>query len=327
LIESTHILPTVITDLEVAEERWDALNSCNVAPSPFTEFSFIQALAASFGWEIRTVLWGDVLGACFIVRKRGFSEDVVVPPFSPYSCVTLSNTVPISERRRILQYLFDDIPQIPFSRVISLDPQLPPVTGIPSSFNSSAKQTYSIRTSTFSNALSSFSESARRHVNRSTGDYSFRTTPIPLALLCQLVEGGYEHHHRSPPLNGGDFLELATRLSKTDYAQMVGVFEAESNAFSAGIVLLVSKTTAWYWLAGSVRGPSMTILLAQTIDYLHQQNINTFDLMGANTDGVSEFKRRFGGELTAYTHWTRKDWGHRLMSFLGKARRSLRNIS
>jgi len=73
---------------------------------------------------------------------------------------------------------------------------------------------------------------------------------------------------------------------------------------------------AWYWVAGSKRGPAMTVLLTRSLEFLREQGITTLDFMGANTDGITEFKRRFGGRLVEYTHYTKQNAGNRLVSHI-----------
>ncbi|CAN5484862.1 hypothetical protein BH23BAC4_BH23BAC4_12610 [soil metagenome] len=63
---------------------------------------------------------------------------------------------------------------------------------------------------------------------------------------------------------------------------------------TAGVIVLSNATTAVYWLAGSVRGPAMTILLGNLLSHLRNSGITTFDWAGANNPSIAEFKRRFG---------------------------------
>jgi len=326
VISLNNIRPTVVTDLEVARERWNALNSVNVASSPFTDFELTLALAQSFGWQLTPVFWGEHLGACFLVRSRAWATDIVVPPFAPYSCIALSESIPEAERPEFLERIFDDVEGLPYSRVISLDPRLCFSESRPDTYACAPKQTFSIPTSPLEKAISAFSESTRRQFNRSKEDLIFQTNNLSVSNLCEMVAAGYEHHGRRAPLSREKMEAMAAAVSGFTLARQLGIFDVRTNELQAGIVLLLNNTTAWYWLAGSERGPAMTVLLAHTIHFLHEQNVGHFDLMGANTDGISEFKRRFGGILIQYRHWQRLNWSNRFVSVLGQFKRLVRSL-
>lgn len=326
MIPISNIPPTVVWDLDVARERWNDLNAVNIASSPFTEFTFAERLADIFGWTLVPVFWGEVLGVCFVVRSRAWTKDVVVPPFAPFSCIALSESVPVLDRVPLLHRLFEDIPSIPFSRVYSFDPRLC-LSGIsPTGYRLAEKQTYVVQTAPLNEAITSFSEGTKRHFNRSKDDYSFQIDHLSLSNLCELVSDGYQHHGQSAPLQHMQLEKLATEMAELPFARKMGLFSVETGELHAGMVLLCSREKAWYWLVGSKRGPAMTVLLANTIQYLHEQSISSFDLMGANTGGITEFKRRFGGELVPYSHWIRTDGSNRLLSKMGLLLRSLRRF-
>ncbi len=67
-----------------------------------------------------------------------------------------------------------------------------------------------------------------------------------------------------------------------------------------GLVVLMHRETAYYWIAGSVPGPAMTVILGDVIQRLKSEGVATFDFLGANTPSIAEFKRRFGPHLIEY---------------------------
>ena len=68
----------------------------------------------------------------------------------------------------------------------------------------------------------------------------------------------------------------------------------------AGLAALTDGRTAHYWLAGSVPGAAMTVLLAEAFTRLAEEGVTTFDFAGANTPSIAEFKRKFGSTLVPY---------------------------
>jgi len=312
------IEPLLISDRAEARLRWDALNGRSIAASAFTEFGAVEALADMFKWDLAPVFWGEDLAACFIIRQRGFSKDIVVPPLSPYSCIALSNTVPINRRSEVLNGLFEPIKGLPDARLISLDPTLHTFAEAPPSYSSQPKQTYFLECFSLENAVRGFSESTRRLFKKGRDSFNFVTNDIPLHQLGDLVAAGYESHGKHPPLCSSDMARLAESMIQMGFAQVVGVNSRQTGTLEAGIVLLRFGSMAWYWLAGSVRGPAMTVLLAHTLDHLSTQEVQRLDLMGANTEGITEFKRRFGGELTTYLHLGKTDVRNSVVSRIGQ---------
>lgn len=71
----------------------------------------------------------------------------------------------------------------------------------------------------------------------------------------------------------------------------------QGDALHAAALFAVAGDRATYWLAGSERGPAMTVLLAHAFDVLASEGIVELDLGGANVRSVAEFKRKFGARL------------------------------
>jgi hypothetical protein len=92
--------------------------------------------------------------------------------------------------------------------------------------------------------------------------------------------------------------KLLHRGIATAYAAV----QKNSGKTEAGIVTLSEGDTAYYWLAGSRPGPSMTVLLGKLCERLYEEGFSTLDLVGANTPSIAEFKRRFGSTLVPYHH-------------------------
>ena len=65
-------------------------------------------------------------------------------------------------------------------------------------------------------------------------------------------------------------------------------------------MVLTHGRTAYYWIAGSVPGPAMTVILGAVLGRLRSEGFESFDFLGANTPSIAEFKRRFGPALVEY---------------------------
>lgn len=92
-----------------------------------------------------------------------------------------------------------------------------------------------------------------------------------------------------------------------DHAR-VYVAKDEDGAFRSGIIVLYSDDAAYFWLGGSraiYDGVSINSLLHWTIirDLIEDppaESIDTYDLMGANTERICRYKSKFGADLVSY---------------------------
>ena len=96
------------------------------------------------------------------------------------------------------------------------------------------------------------------------------------------------------------------RLQECGLVRIFTVAPSKNAAPTAGVALLHDGEQAFYWIAGSVPGPSMTVLIGRLLLELKAAGVDCFDFAGANTPSIAEFKRRFGATLTPYFAVTRR---------------------
>lgn len=325
---TVHIQPELEYDLAKAQSRWAAIDNENVATSVFTQFELVLSLCESFGWTLTPVFWNqdgrDVLAALFVVRTRLLLPEVVVPPFSPYSSIALSHTIADNERYSYLKLLLAPVPGVPTSRTIVLDPQLSPFDPQPEGYTRSTLHTYEISLDGTEEISSSFSDSTKRNLKSHQASYEFQPTLSVDVKLGVMVEAGYRNHGRQSPLSSQRLLLLAQRIGANLPSSGYNLVEIDTGAITASMLLLTDSKNAWYWMAGSQRGPSMTVLLTRALEYLRANGITRFNFMGANTVGIAEFKRRFGGELVEYVGYSKRSKAHHLVDMLGTWKRAFR---
>lgn len=306
---------SVITDEQACRTSWrEAVLKCEDL-SPFLHPAFQEGLANIVPW--RRVIIGDAGGirASAFLRKRGPVGDLVLPPFCPYSAI-----LPAAQGQEFhLPSLLLPADGLPKTRLFSFSPD---VDGSLFEGNSSVeirtRYTYHLPTAPLETAIQGWSPSQRRSFRKHQGAYSF-VAPDPLSNeiqsvvhdLVELTQEGYARHHRLLPLGNAGLASWAAHLVQSGPGRLYTLRNKQNNGLEAGLLALHHSPMAWYWLAGSRPGPAMTVLLAHVQDDLHHTGIPTLDLMGANTPGISEFKRRFGGKKVAYTHV-------RTSSFLGR---------
>ncbi len=297
--------------------RWVALLAKTTDPSPFLQPVFLEGIERITGWNRVVVDVPETGLACLFIRSRGPVRDVVLPPFCPYTAL-LPEAAASSPDWTALTGRGTGLPA---NRLISLTPAIsgPESSGYrqPADTASAeviARQTYHLSTAPLEDALSSWSASPRRTWRKHANEFEFRVHPNSAAEeagescrdviveLTELVKSGYARNGRRFPLEPSDLANWAVDLVDAGLAQLYSLYDRDKGTLAAGVVALKHQQMAWYWLAGSVPGPAMTVLMGYLQDDLHRQGIPVLDLMGANTPSIAEFKRRFGGELTPYLH-------------------------
>ena len=89
-------------------------------------------------------------------------------------------------------------------------------------------------------------------------------------------------------------------LQEKNYATTFTATPVSGGAPEAGLIVLRDGASACYWIAGSVPGPAMTVLLGHVLSRLQAEGVRYFDFVGANVPPVAEFKRHFGPKLVPY---------------------------
>lgn len=307
--------PHLVHDPSSIRTVWEERCASHDDLSPFLTSAFLEGLERVTPWQRVLIAWDNGVAWQTFVRRRGPARDLVLPPFSPFSAILLAPDTPLSA----LHVLDSPIAGLPSDRLVSLDPYLIdsrpdeqlPLT-VPKGFSAEQKATYVLESAPLESALTDWSSSARRTYRKHHDRFEFvapgqqlpgQSDETLIDRIVELVASGYERHGRALPLPSEPLAGWAASLVDQGVGSIVGLRDRESEEWVAGIVLLHNRSRAWYWLAGSMPGPAMTVLLGHTLDHLHHQGIPGFDLMGANTPGISEFKRRFGGTLVEYPHW------------------------
>ena len=279
---------------------------------PFLHPAFQEGLERLVPWDrVVIVDKGQPVMSGF-VRSRGPVKDLVLPPFQPFSALA-----PDCGGKEIAESLraADGLPK---NWLVSFGPAEVDAgdTSLLAGYSAQKRSTYLLRTAPVDSAISAWSAGPRRQFRNATDNYRFwcshdssgqataeaKQLDEVIHASVQLAEQAYARHKRMLPLPARGLARWASDLVYAEIARVYGLFDVDSGNVVAAIVALHDRRTAWYWIAGSEPGPGMTVLMAHVQSDLHQAGIEVLDLMGANTPGIAEFKRRFGGEHATYMH-------------------------
>jgi hypothetical protein len=153
--------------------------------------------------------------------------------------------------------------------------------------------------------MDNWSNTAAR-IARKEGD-DFEVVEVGPDIVAARSARSYESSGRRSPLSRTALTRFIDKARDSVGAVLFGARNRQTGEIESAVAVLRHGSVAYYWIAGGVRGPSMTVLLSQLFADLARDGIEIFDFVGANTDSIAEFKRKFGGRLTTYF---RAVWRH-----------------
>jgi len=267
--------------------------------TPFSDRVFTEELAHLFGWKTRDVETSVGLEATLVERGPLWAREVVVPPLSPYSALR----GPLELAEAGLLELSARLTAEGVPATLSLPPGLTGHIEHLPGWTRSTRHTYVLPTGTYEEVLAACSASTRRNIRRAANTFVETRDPARIREVVPLIAAAYSRNGRRIPAPQDGLSRLAMKQVDEGRAYFLALETRAEGRIEAGIVALHDgDNTAWYWLAGSVPGVAMSVLVARMSVLLNDRQLGLFDLMGANTPSISEFKRRFGGQLASYHH-------------------------
>ena len=284
-----------------ARSRYAALRSSVSRATPFSSLAFADAAASGYGLRGRIHLPVPDAGALIFVRGSGLLRQAVLPPFTQYSALILPDHVAESDvhaRASPLEKILESIERV-CRRADLLCRLEDPRPAKWRNWQVSPLYTYLLHTAL---DLGTWSATARRLYRTRSARFECREAGDMAAEVISLCEQSYGRHGRSLPGGPAALLQMVRRLGP-----LTRTFVAlEKGTPRAGIVVLHEGSSAHYWISGSQPGGAMTVLIGHVLTVLQASGIDRFDLVGANTPSIAEFKRRFGPRLELYFHLRRR---------------------
>lgn len=252
--------------------------------------AFCSALAEAVPYqEVRA------LGARVFVARRYGHQHVVVPPHQGYTGFEGSP----GDRLKALHALQDAFPVGRWHDGIDAEPLMV----MPEGMRRQDLKTYVID---FNGTpiLDRWSQSPRRTLRKEQAGF-LPLEPAPTEIMVDLLRSSYARHRRRLPLRSDKLGAMVTTLREMGLVEVLGIRAAAApHPWQATVAVLAQEREAAYWLAGSVAGPAMTVLLGQLLPRMQEEGWERFDFAGANTPTIAEFKRRLGPKLVPYSAYT-----------------------
>jgi hypothetical protein len=289
-----------LTSPDTSVDSWtDALEASPHA-TVFSDPRYVRAMSKVSGLGVQSMLEADLsAGLMLSSRKRGPLSEVVLPLFTPFSGLIIPDQAEadVHAKTDTLAALAANL-ESRFDRIrLHLPPSVKDARPLQwRGWSVSPLYTYRVP---LSSGLAGWSSGARRTGRKGADQFEAAADPGAVREVIELMLGSYERQGRPAPCGADALTDACLTLQREGLADPVVARNASGEA-EAGIVLLHGKDTSYYWLAGSLPGPAMTVLLSYVTEYLSGRATVWFDLVGANTPTIAEFKRRFGPELVPY---------------------------
>lgn len=302
---------TFAPDDREAQTLWSELYEQSPQRSAFATLDYLRAVAAAAGrpLELRIALEGGrpVAGTGLLWRRRGPFREVLVPPFTPYSALLLATSddeAAVHGRRSVLELLLAHLERH-YDRVrLHLHPSVIDV-------RAAQWRGWTVRPF-FTYVLDArdpagerrWSSSTRRRFERSRAAYEVAVTSSRAADVARCCRMSYERQGRRLPVAPQALEHLVATLAAAGHADVLTATlmatTPGADAPEGALALLRDDRSAYYWAVGSLPGDAMTVLLGSAAAHARSLGLCEFDLVGANTPSIAEFKRRFGPELRPY---------------------------
>ena len=288
--------------------RWELFRSNSDQNNPFSSAAFASAMREFGGFHPQFFLVSqsdqDITGCLVYAKRKGPFNIATVPPFTSF-CSLLSTTplqsIATSEGGIAYTLLLQRIREQFDHILLHHHPSLKDVRLFQwASWETTPLYTYHINLNDITQPEADWSASTRRAFKKHAATYSFQEDPGAASDVVNLVRASYARHGRPLPLSKEHLLGLVSHLQQAGMVRIFTITSSTKSTPTAGLALLHDQEVAYYWLAGSVPGHSMTVLLGHLFRTLASEGIQLFDFVGANTPYIAEFKRRFGPTLVPY---------------------------
>lgn len=292
-------------------DRWSALENASVLKTPFASLVYVEDLAAVLERSVKAVFVAnadaekeDIAGALVLEHRKAGVTHIGLTGFTPFSAIA-ARRLPLEAEIHARESWLDELNRMLGSSVSKVDLILPPpLTDVRpfqwARWDVSPLYTFQLTIDDPDRSLSGWSEGARRIYSRMTDQYHLESSQQSEHDIVRMCLASYDRHNKRPPLSSDKLEGLVLRQVRRQQAICYTIHENEKKAPDAGVAVLGSPPDAYYWVAGSIPGPAMTVLIGKLLFALSEKGFKRFDLVGANTPSIAEFKRRLNPTLVSY---------------------------
>lgn len=277
-------------------EVWDRLHAVSANATVFSSTKWLLAMAEAFQrrTEAFVIQVGDapVAGIPLLVHRRGPLRIAAPLPISLYAgFLQAADVLPLDQLLEHVEKRF---------HFISLSASLP--EQYRRTFGTRGwwlrrQQTIRLDVSDMQSVWNGYAQSLRRKLRRAE-EASFQLDNDPPTVeIVRMFEQSYLRHGNLPPIPGTIITPWLNLLRQRGIARCFAARHPDGRCAAVRVVV-AEGGTLYDWLAGadpSVAPSASHWLLHSVIAWHSARDFQLFDFMGANTPGVTDFKRSFGG--------------------------------
>lgn len=304
--------------------EWDRLRQQTEHATVFSSPAYVVGAGRTF--DLNAHLWThNGVGVVLYEREHTWGREARIPPFTPYTPLLTGtgwNPAETHKRTSPLEALLEDIESRFAVAALHLQPGLLDVRLFSwRGWQVSPFFTYHVDLSGTDPPSASWSKNNRRDFLKQHTGFVFEESMEAIGETLRLSSRSYERHDRRFPFDLNKMQDFVENLHEDSWIRAFTARPQDKELPEAGVIVLHEPPRAAYWIAGSVPGPAMTMLVGHLLTTLHTEGYTALDFVGANTPSIAEFKRRFGSRLTPYfrVRWMRGGVP-RLLSTLGLLR-------
>lgn len=288
--------------------EWANLMTRSPQATLFSSLDYAAAIEATFGLTYRLAgVYQDerlVAGVLLFERKRGPYRIVVVPPLTPYTSFVFDpplRETDIHGHASLLDVLLRLLAAHYHGLCFHLHPSLTDVRAFQwAGYGIKPLYTYRRALVEEDSLLSDVSKGVRKRYVRDGPGYRIDEVTDAAAAITALIEESYARGDNPTALPTSKRAQLIEHLQRIHLARLFTATSQGETSPEGGQVILTDGHTGYAWMGGSQPGPAMTLMLVHAMLTLHDEGVQTFDFVGANTPPIAEFKRSFYPELTTY---------------------------
>jgi CelD/BcsL family acetyltransferase involved in cellulose biosynthesis len=276
---------------------WEQLHAASEGATVFSSTEWLTVMAEVFQRHaMGFVMVGDdkpIAGIPLLSHRRGPLRIAAPLPVSLYAGLLMSEVTyaPLDPLLQVIENEFHFV-----SLSASLAVQQRTLFGT-RGWRLHKQQTIRIALSDMQSVWDGYSQSLRRKLRRvSEGVLTLDREP-PINVIVRMFEQSYLRHGVLPPIPASTIEQWLLALRHRDIVHCYAARHADGRCASVRVVIR-SGDVLYDWLAGSdpTVSPSASHWLLHAILELYAaKGCALFDFMGANTPGVTDFKRSFGG--------------------------------
>jgi len=252
------------------------------------------------------------------LKKLGLIRTMVPPYASPYYGLLFKER-DTEIQSKLESYRYEVLEEL--MRFIEKEYQIINLSFLPGfqdirSFNlrdytSLEKYTYLVETENPDLLFEKFLPALRRQIRKGEKlEYQIRelATPDEMSIVYDLIEASFRRQTHSFRFDRKQFYGFMDNPALKKHLKVYSIWWEEKPV--AAIVLLLDRSTGYYWLAGVDPQFSNTglnqVLMWQLLRKMQGLGITTFDFMGANTPTISKYKSTYSFNLASYHQVTRE---------------------